>query len=225
MIITLASSKGGVGKSTTCACLATALAIRGAQVHIIDLDQNQTLARWAQNHPIDGLDVMAIKADAFPDHLDEKREGGFYDHILIDIAGMYAQTLTFAVAKADAVVIPMQSSEPDLKEAVTTRRHILELEKTFGIAIPHALLLTAIAPLPMKITQHIESEIDRLGLPRFETRVISRAVYKELFSNGQPPHLADPSGKAAQEIDAVINELGALIEARAQAPRRLAEGA
>ena len=35
MIITCASSKGGVGKSTTCACLAGAFAHLGETVHIV----------------------------------------------------------------------------------------------------------------------------------------------------------------------------------------------
>ena len=59
MIITFASSKGGVGKSTTCACIASALAMEGARVLLIDLDQNRTLDRWARKAPIDGLTVTA----------------------------------------------------------------------------------------------------------------------------------------------------------------------
>ena len=52
MILTFASSKGGVGKSTTCAAIASALALDGARVLLIDLDQNKTLDRWAQKAPI-----------------------------------------------------------------------------------------------------------------------------------------------------------------------------
>jgi chromosome partitioning protein len=227
MIITLASSKGGVGKSTTCACVATALAHQGNRVHIIDLDQNRTLARWAKNHPLSDLDVMAVAPDDFADHLDAKLDVGLYDHILIDIAGVYADTLIFAVGKADAVIIPMQTSEPDLKEAIATHRHIQGIEKTFNTSIPHALLLTAVAPLPMRITTFIEEEIHRLGLPRFTKRIVQRAIYKELFSNGAPPHIADPDGKAAHEINAVITELRALLQKSVQeaAPIPLGEGA
>lgn len=227
LIITLASSKGGVGKSTTCACIATALALDGSRVHVIDLDQNRTLARWAKNHPIDNLDVMSVAPDDFTDHLDEKNDAKLYDHILIDIAGVYADTLIFAVGKADAVIIPMQASEPDLREAVATHRHITGIEKTFGTRIPHAVLLTAVAPLPQKITAFIESEIARIGLPRFESRIVQRAVYKELFSNGAPPHVADNTSKASAEIDAVIAELSGLIAAAAPSStsKRIAEGA
>jgi cellulose biosynthesis protein BcsQ len=46
MIITFASSKGGVGKSTSCVALAGAYARAGQRVHIIDLDGNKTASRW-----------------------------------------------------------------------------------------------------------------------------------------------------------------------------------
>ena len=46
MIITFASSKGGVGKSTSCVTLSGAYARAGQRVHIIDLDGNKTASRW-----------------------------------------------------------------------------------------------------------------------------------------------------------------------------------
>ena len=44
MIITLASSKGGVGKSTITGCLAGVWAADGDKVHIVDLDNNRTVS-------------------------------------------------------------------------------------------------------------------------------------------------------------------------------------
>ena len=46
LIITFASSKGGVGKSISCVALAGAYAKAGARVHIVDLDNNHTVSRW-----------------------------------------------------------------------------------------------------------------------------------------------------------------------------------
>jgi chromosome partitioning protein len=61
-IITFASSKGGVGKSTACAAVAAALAKRGCAIAVIDVDQNQTLHRWFSTHkpPIPTLTPQAI---------------------------------------------------------------------------------------------------------------------------------------------------------------------
>ena len=46
LVITIASPKGGVGKSTSCLAVAGALAAQGYPVHILDLDQTRTLWNW-----------------------------------------------------------------------------------------------------------------------------------------------------------------------------------
>ena len=65
MIVSFASSKGGVGKSTTCAAIGSRLAQRGEQVLIIDLDQNKTLERWGRKAKVPGLTVSAVERDQF----------------------------------------------------------------------------------------------------------------------------------------------------------------
>jgi chromosome partitioning protein len=46
-VITMASPKGGCGKSTAAVILATQLADSGASVTIIDADPNRPVSRWA----------------------------------------------------------------------------------------------------------------------------------------------------------------------------------
>ena len=45
-VMVVATSKGGAGKSTLVACLATLWHDRGRQVNLVDADPNQTLSRW-----------------------------------------------------------------------------------------------------------------------------------------------------------------------------------
>lgn len=85
MILVFASSKGGVGKSTACAAIGTALAMRGDRVLIIDLDPNGTLARWSQKVTTEGLTVEAVSPTEFTNHLSSCRDSGRYDHILVDL--------------------------------------------------------------------------------------------------------------------------------------------
>lgn len=99
MIITFASSKGGVGKSTTCAAIASALALNGERVLLIDLDQNRTLDRWAKKAPIEGLTVSAIDPQKFGSFFREKEASGQFDHICIDLPGNREVTLFKALAR------------------------------------------------------------------------------------------------------------------------------
>jgi chromosome partitioning protein len=64
MIISFASSKGGVGKSTICAAIGAYLARSGEEVLMLDLDQNRTVERWGRKAKIGGL---TVKARSHPD--------------------------------------------------------------------------------------------------------------------------------------------------------------
>jgi cellulose biosynthesis protein BcsQ len=136
MILTFASSKGGVGKSTTCAAIASALALQGARVLLIDLDQNRTLDRWARKAPIGGLTVSAISPDEFGDFFRKAETSGDFDHICIDLPGTREVTLFKALARSDLVVIPAQASEPDLREAIVVVKDIRDIGETTRRPIP-----------------------------------------------------------------------------------------
>ena len=130
MILTFASSKGGVGKSTTCAAVASAMALDGARV--IDLDQNRTLDRWSRKAPIPGLTVSAIEPQKFGAFFREQEASQEHDHICIDLPGNREVTLFKALARSDLVVIPAQASEPDLREALVVVSDIRDVGDTTG---------------------------------------------------------------------------------------------
>src|ERR1700674_784427 len=100
MILSFASSKGGVGKSTSCAAVGARLAQRGEQVLILDLDQNGTLERWGRKASIPGLTVKAIERDQFTNIFRETVVAGETDHILIDLAGAREATVLKALARS-----------------------------------------------------------------------------------------------------------------------------
>ncbi len=131
MIITLASSKGGVGKSTITGCLAGAWAAAGSTVHLIDLDNNKTISRWFRDErrkapatPIDGITVSAPDPGSLTEHIAELTETKAPDIILIDVAGTYERALTIAVARAHLSIIPAAPTEADIFEANRIAMHI-----------------------------------------------------------------------------------------------------
>lgn len=211
MIITFASSKGGVGKSTTCAAIASALALNGERVLLIDLDQNRTLDRWAKKAPIEGLTVSAIDPQKFGSFFREKEASGQYDHICIDLPGNREVTLFKALARSDLVVIPAQASEPDLREALVVVSDIRDVAETTGRPIPYRLLLTKIYPLRTRVTDFAYAELARLGLPLFRTALVERSAYREMFLNGHPPVLTEPGKGAGQEIIDLLAEIRAIV--------------
>jgi len=217
MILSFASSKGGVGKSTTCAALAAKLAQDGDRVLILDLDLNQTVARWAKKAQTPGLDAIAIAPDAFTRVYPEKLGG--YDHVLIDLAGTREATLLKAMARSDLVIVPAQASEPDLREALVIIDDIRDVIEAGAKDLQYRLLLTKLFPLPTRVTLFAHREIKRHNMQTFETGLVERAQYREMFLTGKAPTVADPRGKAAKEISALRDEIVALVGAK---PRRAA---
>jgi chromosome partitioning protein len=213
MIITFASSKGGVGKSTTCACIASALALEGARVLLIDLDQNRTLDRWARKAPIGGLTVTAIDPQKFGGFFREAEKSGDYDHICIDLPGSREVTLFKALARSDLVIIPAQASEPDLREALVVVGDIRDVNETTSRSIPYRLLLTKVYPLRTRVTDFAYQELARHGLPLFRTALVERSAYREMFLNGQPPTVSDAEKGAGAEVIALLSEIRAIVDA------------
>jgi chromosome partitioning protein len=212
MILTFASSKGGVGKSTTCACIASALALEGQRVLLIDLDQNRTLDRWARKAPIAGLTVTAIDPQKFGGFFRDAEASGSYDHICIDLPGSREVTLFKALARSDLVIIPAQASEPDLREALVVVGDIRDVNETTNRAIPYRLLLTKVYPLRTRVTDFAYQELARHGLPLFRTALVERSAYREMFLNGQPPTVTEREKGAGLEVLTLLAEIRAIVE-------------
>lgn len=213
MIITFASSKGGVGKSTTCAAISAELALQGSRVLLIDLDQNKTLARWARKAPIEGLTVLPIESKEFGEFFRKQAVAGNYDHICIDLPGTREATMFKVLARSDLVVIPAQASEPDLREALVVVSDIRDVREETGRAIPYRLLLTKVFPLRSRVTDYAYQELERHGLPLFRTALVERSAYKEMFLTGEPPTRSESGKGAGAEVKALLAEIHAIVDA------------
>jgi chromosome partitioning protein len=218
VIITFASSKGGVGKSTCCVALAGAYAKPGQRVHVIDLDGNKTASRWLADEQLRpaNLTVSAPDPHILTEHLQETARHYSPDMILIDIAGSYEQALTIAIARAHLTLIPASTSEAEIFEAARVAKHIQTIFAAFGKIPLYRVLATRVAPLPTHAQAHGFSEIDRLKLPRLASMLSQRAAYLEIGLSGLPPHYADrerpTTAKAVAELDQLKTEIDRLLE-------------
>ena len=218
MIITFASSKGGVGKSTCCVALAGAYASAGQRVHIIDLDGNKTASRWLaddKTRPAN-ISISAPDPQLVTEHLQETARLFAPDMILIDIAGAYEQALTVAIARAHLTIIPASTTEADIFEAARVARHIQTIFAAFGKIPLYRVLATRVAPLVTHAQAHGFKQIARLKLPLLKSLIAARAAYEEIGLSGLPPHYADPgrptTAKAIAELDQLRAEIDTLLE-------------
>ena len=98
------SDKGGVGKTTTVANVASALVSKGKSVGILKSDKNPDLINWNTKRQQNGLPAVPVY-EAYGDISKEiKRLSDLHGVLLVDCAGHDSQEFRSALTVADILV-------------------------------------------------------------------------------------------------------------------------
>lgn len=202
-VLTVASSKGGPGKTTLCQVLAGSLSGR-CKLVVLDADPTQALSRWASTT----YEGPAFETFAEPDEtqlahlIGTKAEVA--DLVLVDTAGFGNRAATVAMTSADAVLVPTLAGEADITEAEKTIRLVDGLAKAARREIPARLLFNRVRRT--SLARHAEAEASRARLPRLISSLSDLVAYGEMSYSGRTP----TAGPAAAEVAALLAELDKL---------------
>jgi chromosome partitioning protein len=204
-VLTMASSKGGCGKTTIASILTAVLAGEGFDVALLDADPNGGAHRWAVN-TYTGPKVASY-AEPDKDRLAELLPILADRHAILiaDTAGFGNLAATICMVGADAILIPVSPGEGDVVEARKTVGFIEGLARTARRPIPARVLPNRIRR-GTTLSRHTLSEIEALALPRLQTTLSEAVSYGELGFSGALPVV----GTAAAEIAALVAELRSL---------------
>ena len=201
MIIALAQSKGGSGKTTIAQAILGSVADRGHSVGAIDADFNSTLYNWIQNfskHPIEGhAELDETKIVPLAGELEER-----HDLLVIDTAGAATQATVFAIGCADMVIIPIQLSSSDIIEAIKTNNLVKSASEMTKRHIEARVLLTDYQP-NTNIAAHAVGELRKYELPLLDSRLNRLVAFKEMTFTGIVPM----TGTAGAQVSALLDEL------------------
>jgi len=206
-VVSACSTKGGVGKTTTVICLADAFARTGGRCAIVDADPNGHIRSW-RDRAGDDCTVDVITDVTEKTILDQISEAASqYQIVFVDLEGAASQTVTYAIAESDLVIIPTKVSGMDLQEVFRTYEVVQRAERMLKRPIAARVLLTQMSPLMSRVALHARHEIQQAAIPVMQTEIISRAAYQAMHFTGATP--SHPSGdpKAAREMKAVLVEL------------------
>jgi chromosome partitioning protein len=169
MIVTVASFKGGVAKTTTSLHLAAYFQTR-ADTLLIDGDLNRSALQWASrgNFPFKVVD--------------EKQGVRFarqYEHIIIDTPARPAPEELKTIAEGcDLLVLP---TSPD---ALAMGAMLQMVDDLRGLKTNYKILLTLIPPPPSRVGEEARQSLEKAGLPVFKSRIRRLAVFQHAALQG-----------------------------------------
>lgn len=190
MIIVVSNPKGGSGKSTTTLVLATHLCHLGASVCVIDADPNRPIQDWRlRGKSISPLSVIGdINEANFFDVLDAQIPK--YQFVFVDLEGTASFLVSRAISAANLVIVPIQASAIDVRQASKAIKIVQDEEKAVrrfdpSRSIPFRILMTRTpAPgAPISSSQkELERDLEVAGIPRFMTSLAERQAFKAMFN-------------------------------------------
>lgn len=214
-VITFASSKGGVGKTTSAIILGTIL-VRHYRVTMIDTDPNQSVVRWAGRAPVHArLKVIASKGErSFAGELDRAKAAS--DYVIIDTQGAGRSLTSTAMGESDLVIIPMGDEQQDAEQAIETMVQLKREAKARGREIPGRILFTRTPGVKSRLQRSVNTQVrDHIGA--FTTELAERSAYAALHGYGGSLYDLDVnevSGvpKAIGNAELFVEELKAMLE-------------
>jgi chromosome partitioning protein len=222
-VISVVSSKGGVGKTTISSALAVRAAQESRRVAIVDLDPMGSLAAWWKRRGGSQNPCIFTGADTASDAVEALELDG-WDWVFIDTPPAFLNTISDAIDNADLAVIPLRASALDLiasEDAVLMARDIAKRQRAEGMQpVGHLCVLNDAEPR-WKTTDTAREYLLKGGVPVAETVIAHRQAYLAAMT----------SGKTGPEVDRVrdgdespsareINRLFAEVKALTKKPRK-----
>lgn len=186
MIVTIASFKGGVGKTTTAVHLASYLS-RDKKTLLVDGDPNRSATAWAArgSMPFETIDERQVAMRA--------RD---FDHIVIDTeARPTAQDLDTLIKSCDLLILPTTPDALALDAMLQTVDALNSLQ-----ARNYRILLTMVPPRPSRDGEEARAMLETADLPVFTTYIPRLVAFQKAALKGIPVHdVDDPRAGVAWE--------------------------
>ena len=204
MIVSLLNQKGGVGKTTLAVHIASALALRGHRVLLVDADPQGSALDWSASRqtdalfPVVGLPTKNLHREIMP-HLPN------YDDIVIDGPPRVNELTRAAIIAADIVLVPVQPSPYDVwaaKEIVEllSEASVFKSDQKSAFVINRKIVNTAIG-------RDVAEALADYALPVFAASISQRVAFAESAAQGSTVLELEPGSTASQEMGRLVDEL------------------
>jgi chromosome partitioning protein len=173
MIVTIASNKGGVGKTTTAIHVAAYLQTL-APTLLVDNDPNRSSTGWAARSE-SGLPFRVVDVNQ------SLKVGRDFEHVVFDTkARPDREELKTLAEGCDMMIIPTTPDAMSIEALMGT----VELLRALGVG-QFKILITITPPYPERDGEDAKSMLEANGYPLFSSMIREAKVFKQAALRGQ----------------------------------------
>ena len=181
MIIVVANSKGGVGKSTVAVHLAAWLNRQGHRVVLADCDTQHSSSEWIREA---APEVKAIRLGN-PDEILNELSGleNDTDYVVADGPGSNTETSRALLLKADLAIVPCKASMLEVR-ALAKATDVLRQAQDIREGPPDAIIVLSMVGKNYRLTKDMKDAAAALNLPLAKTALTLRQIYADAPGQG-----------------------------------------
>lgn len=225
LVVTIASQKGGAGKTTLATGLASVWKAQGLKVLIVDADPQDTASSWAAKAVEGGApDVVSIEQGRLlvrqvPQYAEH------YDRVIIDTPPRLGPEQRGAVLVADVVLVPTCCGGFEGDALGPTLDYMDEILATHPAPPKIALVLNKMSRT--LLCDALREDVAEVGVPVLSSELPQRVRIPEAQSAGSSVVDYDPKDLAAKKFRELAQEVeNHALESRStnQDPKTKADG-
>ena len=205
MIIAIANSKGGVGKSTLAVHLAAWLHEQGHSVTLADCDTQQSSSEWVREAMPGVKAVRLANPDVILNELPQLCQEA--DFVVADGPGSNTETSRALLLRADLAIVPCKASMLEVR-ALAKATEVLRQAQDIRAGKPAAVIVLSMVGRNYRLTQDMKEAAAALDLPMSSTAMILRQIYADAPGQGAVVWKLGARGQeAAHEVDQLFREI------------------
>lgn len=205
MIIVVANSKGGVGKSTLAVHLASWLHEQGHRVTLADCDTQQSSSEWIREATPGVKAVRLDNPDIILNELPSLNHDA--DFVVADGPGSHTETSRALLLRGDLAIVPCKASMLEVR-ALAKATEVIRQAQDIRVGVPEAMIVLSMVGKNYRLTQDMKDAAAALSLPMASTAMTLRQIYADAPGQGAVVwNMGARAREAADETEKLFREL------------------